>query len=448
MAYPTDGRITSLAQFTGTLVGDELFTIVSPPDPNTGVNYKLSATTLASLIVISFPPQAANSVYAGPAAGPGTATPTFRGLVVADLPLGTTGLPLVGNGTSSTDFAVLSLAGGGLNTTTLTPFGVVYGNGTATVGITAAGTAGLPLVSNGTTAPAFAALGLSALPLGTVGLPIVGAGTAAPNYAVLTLVGGGFGTTTLTPFGVIYGNSTSTPGVTAAGGTGLAFVGNGGATAPGFAVLALPGGGFGTTTLTPFGVVYGNFTSTPGVTAAGAAALPLVANGTAAAPAFAVLTVPGGGSGTTALSNNGVVIANGSSAFGVIAAAAAGLVLTSNGTGSAPTFQPTSATSIAPQLVTAAGTVALATSIFRVLFTTASAGTSFVHMPDATLTGNPILIKDIKGNVSATAPLTISFTASQLADSLSTVSITVPFGAYWLNPLTIGTTGSWYITVA
>jgi hypothetical protein len=40
------------------------------------------------------------------------------------------------------------------------------------------------------------------------------------------------------------------------------------------------------------------------------------------------------------------------------------------------------------------------------------------------------------------------FTAPQLADGLATVSITVPYGAYWFNPLAIGTTGSWYIAVA
>ena len=50
---------------------------------------------------------------------------------------------------------VLPVSQGGTNTSTLTPFGLLYGNGTSTVGITAAGTTGWPLVGRGAASAVF-----------------------------------------------------------------------------------------------------------------------------------------------------------------------------------------------------------------------------------------------------------------------------------------------------
>lgn len=83
---------------------------------------------------------------------------------------------------------VLPLSGGGLNTTTLTPFGIVYGAGTSTVGITAAGTAFWPLLgNNATTAPSFQLLNLTASVTGILGLANGGTNGTTQNAAALGL---------------------------------------------------------------------------------------------------------------------------------------------------------------------------------------------------------------------------------------------------------------------
>lgn len=226
---------------------------------------------------------------------------------------GTTGLPLVGNGSAlAPSFQVLGLVGGGIGTTALTVNRVLLGNGTSAIAVSGVATTGLPLIGNGT--------------------------SAAPGFAVLGLSGGGTGTTTLTAFGVVYGNGTSTIGITAAGTTAWPLLGNGSAAAPSFGVLTVPGGGTGTTTLTQAGVIFGNGTSTVGITAAGATALPLTASGNTTGPTFSVLTVPGGGTGTTTLTANRVLIGAGTTTLALSNVATAGLPLVGNGTSAAPGF--------------------------------------------------------------------------------------------------------------
>ena len=88
---------------------------------------------------------------------------------------------------------VLPIANGGTNSTaTATAGGIGYGTGTAHA-YTAAGTSGQPLISAGTSAPAFGTLAL---------------GTANTNVSgALTVTNGGTGVATLT--GLAYGNGTS-----------------------------------------------------------------------------------------------------------------------------------------------------------------------------------------------------------------------------------------------
>lgn len=83
---------------------------------------------------------------------------------------------------------ILPVANGGQGTSTLTAFGVVYGNGTAKVGITAAGTTGWPLVGNGT---AVAATFTSVLP-GIGMVPPWQGGYVAGRY-YNAVAGGGLG---------------------------------------------------------------------------------------------------------------------------------------------------------------------------------------------------------------------------------------------------------------
>lgn len=84
--YPSDGRLTSLQNYTGSLVGTELLMIVSPGNAATGVNYNITTEQLAALVPTVWPSENPNQVFAGPSSGVATAIPTFRALVTADLP--------------------------------------------------------------------------------------------------------------------------------------------------------------------------------------------------------------------------------------------------------------------------------------------------------------------------------------------------------------------------
>ena len=383
--YPSDGRITSLTTYVGPMNGAELFLIVSPPNPALAVNYNLSATTLATFIVGSFPVEPANSVFAGPSIGTASATPTFRSLVPADLPQGTAGLPLVGNGVATAPlYEVLGLAGGGLNTTTLTPFGVVYGNGTSTVGITAAGTTGYVLTGNGaTTAPSFQPIGTGSF------------------TGVWPVSAGGSGTASLSLDGLLLGQGTSPVAVVAATTAALALISNGSASAPSFqllnltasvtGVLSVPSGGSGTSALSADGVIIANGTSPFGVAAATTAGYSLVSNGSATAPSFqamslttafvtGVLSVVNGGIGTATLPLDGVVLGNGTGALKVVAAATSGLVLTAQGTTSAPIWSAAGAGNVtgpASATTNDIATFANATTLLDSGFTLQSAGAAF-----------------------------------------------------------------------
>lgn len=85
----------------------------------------------------------------------------------------------------------------------------------------------------------------------------------------------------------------------------------------------------------------------------GTTAWPLVANGSALAPSFQVLTVPGGGLGTSTLLANGVLLGNGTGVVTAVAPATTGFVLTGTGTTTAPAFQ--SITTLAVTNITAGG---------------------------------------------------------------------------------------------
>lgn len=272
---------------------------------------------------------------------------------IASAVLGTTGITTSGSTTVMVEFAAA------------TPLSVLGVAGTATAAplpiVAAAG--GQVLQSNaGNTGLLFAGITTTILPSGATSLPLVGAGAGnPPNYAVLSVPGGGSGTTTLTTFGVVYGNGTSTVGITAAGTTAWPLVGNGTAAAPSFqqvnlttgvtGVLTVPFGGIGTASLPANGVVLGNGSSPLSVAAAATSTYVLVATGTNTAPNFqlinlglpgqfvtGVLTVPSGGSGTSTLTAFGLLYGNGSSTIGIIAATTAGLFLQSQGTAAAPAW--------------------------------------------------------------------------------------------------------------
>ena len=122
----------------------------------------------------------------------------------------TSGGAVYATSTSALTTGTLPIASGGTNSTaTPTAGGIGYGTGTAHA-YTAAGTSGQPLISAGAGAPAFGTLAL---------------GTANTNVSgTLTVTNGGTGAGTFTANGVIYGNTTSALGVTAAGTTGQVLI--------------------------------------------------------------------------------------------------------------------------------------------------------------------------------------------------------------------------------
>ena len=115
------------------------------------------------------------------------------------------------SGALGTGFTTVNVAQGGTGAVTLTSNGVVYGNGTSAVGVTAAGTTGQVLVGNTGAAPSWATLsgiGVTSLSFGTTGLTPSTATTGAITVAgTLGVANGGTGATTLT--GYVKGSGTS-----------------------------------------------------------------------------------------------------------------------------------------------------------------------------------------------------------------------------------------------
>lgn len=218
---------------------------------------------------------------------------TTVGLSVLGVAQNASAIPSAMTGTTGQIFGISAGSAGFFNSTALMPgpfqtasltaFGVVYGNGTSALGATAPGTTAWPLVGNGT--------------------------ALAPSFQVLTVPGGGLGTSTLLASSVLLGAGTTKVTAVANATTGFVLTSNGTVLAPTFqasnassvvdlasstavtGVLGVPHGGQGTSTLTAFGVVYGNGTSTVGITAAGTTGWPLIGNGTAVAASFQLLNL-------------------------------------------------------------------------------------------------------------------------------------------------------------
>jgi hypothetical protein len=138
---------------------------------------------------------------------------------------------------------------------------VPYQTGTSTTSFTAVGTSGYSLVSQGTSAPIWSQVDLTAGVTGT--LPIANGGTNS--------------TATPTAGGVAYGSGTSYD-VTAAGTAGQALV-SGGTAAPVFGTLGISGGGTNSTATPTAGTVpYGTGTALA-YTSVGTAGQALISNG-------------------------------------------------------------------------------------------------------------------------------------------------------------------------
>ena len=200
------------------------------------------------------------------------------GVTVTNVPpSSTTGLALVSQGASSDPvFGIVSPAGGGTGTNTLT--GVITGNGSSAM------TASL-LTQHDVLVGAASNLITSVAPSATSGVPLVSQGAAAdPHFGTAVVAGEGTGQTTLTNHGVLLGQGTSAVGAVAPGTAGLPLVAQGASADPSYAVLGISGGGTNQTSMTTWGVNYFDGTSV-NTTGAGTAGYVLTSNATSA-PTF------------------------------------------------------------------------------------------------------------------------------------------------------------------
>jgi hypothetical protein len=157
--------------------GSGTVTSVDAALPTSVFSASSGAVTTSGTLTFTFVTQTANLVWAGPSTG-SPAAPTFRALVVADLP-------------------TVDVPHGGTGATTLSNHGVLLGQAASAIVATTAGTAGQALLSNGASAdPSFQTVFSSGT--WTPALKFGGASTSltyslGPNgtYKRLLLPGGG-----------------------------------------------------------------------------------------------------------------------------------------------------------------------------------------------------------------------------------------------------------------
>lgn len=328
-----------------------LFSVSGSPVTSTG-------TLTGSLIN-----QSANMVFAGPASGP-DAVPTFRALVNADISatgqaltkVDDTNVTLTLGGSPSNSLVnaasltlgwtgTLAVSRGGLGVGTLTQHGVLLGQNTSAVTATAVGATGSVLAGNTGADPTFQTIS-----------------------AILDNLGA-------TQGNVLYRGSSGWV-VLAPGTNGQVLSSGGPAANPSWATLT------GTGTVTSVNVSGG----TTGLTFSGG---PITTSGTITMSG--TLIVADGGTGRTTLTNHGILVGAGTTAITQLAAAAAGTLLSGQGTGSDPAFTATPTLGIAG---TTQGSLAIAgvTSGAVTVAVQAAAGTYNFNLPtSAGSAGQPLL---------------------------------------------------------
>ncbi len=214
-----------------------------------------SPITSSGTLSMSLATQTQNTIFAAPNGS--TGAPVFRALAGADLPLpssstlggvesiasvshqwinsiSTSGVPSLSQPAFTDLTGTATVAQGGTGTTSLTSNGILLGGGTGAISATATGTSGQVLTSNGTSAPTFQALPSSVSSVGA-SAPLASSGGTTPTISLtgtIPVANGGTGSgTALTPGGILYGNSSTATGTSAAGSAGNVLVSNG-ASAP------------------------------------------------------------------------------------------------------------------------------------------------------------------------------------------------------------------------
>ena len=152
---------------------------------------------------------------------------------------------LYSTGASTLTAGTLPIQAGGTAATTFTANGVLYGNGTSALGVTAAGTTGQVLIATTSGAPSWGAVpttaAVTSFSAGTTGLTPNTATTGAVTLSgTLDVDNGGTGQTTYTDGQLLIGNSTGNTltkatltqgtGITITNGSGIITVANAGVT--------------------------------------------------------------------------------------------------------------------------------------------------------------------------------------------------------------------------
>ncbi len=284
------------------------------------------------------------------------AAPTFQQPALVSLTTGISG--------------TLSVANGGTGATSLTQYNIVMGNGTNSLSSISPSSAGYVLTSNGVgAAPTFQQLALVSLTAGISGVlsPAHG-GTGQTSLAAVTVgkataVAGGSANN------IVYQTATDSTGFISPSFAGYGLISNGTGAAPSFQPIVavtstnVSGG-------TANSIVYQSAVGTTGFINAAISGYVLTSNGVGIAPTFqqpALVSLTTGISGTLAPANGGTgqtslsavtvgkaTAINGGTAnymvyqsavdtTGFISPSTAGYGLISNGTGSAPSFQPIAA---------------------------------------------------------------------------------------------------------
>ena len=98
-----------------------------------------------------------------------------------------------------------------------------------------------------------------------------------------------------------------------------------------------------------------------------------------------------------------------------------------------------------PTIITAGATYPSVNTDTRILINFTVGGALAITMLSSASYTQPILIKDIKGNLSNVNATTITFSGGQLADGQSSIVLQTAYAGIWLNPLAAG---GFYVTSA
>ncbi len=292
-----------------------------------------SPITTSGTINVTLATEVANTVWAGPTIGV-DATPTFRSLVVADLP-------------------TVTVAHGGTGLTSLTAHDLIVGAGTSAATLLApSATSGIPLVSQGA--------------------------SADPAYSTAVVAGGGTGLTSATAYAVLCGGTSSTgafQSVASVGTSGQALLSNGASLLPTFQSITAAGLTVGTSTIasgTTTRILYDNAGVLGEYTT-----VPLAVGGTNAA-----LTA----------SNGGIFYSTGSAGAILSGTATANQILMS-GSSTTPAWSTATypATAAVGTILNASGANVLAATTTPTLGASGTLGTlSFGNASSGTITLSPV----------------------------------------------------------